>query len=146
HRRSRSPAAALVGVRSALPLVLGHAGAGQLVRRIHAGAEPRRRAGGDVRRERRRAPGADRGARMNDGLHIVVSKPPDEVTDAEFNRWYDAHVDEILAVDGFSSVRRFRMEPVVGAGALPHRFIAVYETDTDPRTAVAALENAGLGS
>jgi hypothetical protein len=83
---------------------------------------------------------------VNDGLHIVVSRPPDEVTDAEFNRWYDAHVDEILAVDGFSSVRRFRMEPVVGAGALPHRFIAVYETDTDPRTAVAALENAGLGS
>ena len=81
-----------------------------------------------------------------DGLHIVVSRPPDEVTDAEFNRWYDAHVDEILAVDGFSSVRRFRMEPVVAAGALPHRFIAVYETDTDPRTAVAALENAGLGS
>ena len=81
-----------------------------------------------------------------DGLHIVVSRPPGEVTDAEFNRWYDAQVDEILAVDGFSSVRRFRMEPVVGAGALPHRFIAVYETDTDPRTAVAALERAGLGS
>jgi hypothetical protein len=81
-----------------------------------------------------------------DGLHIVVSRPPDQVTDAEFNRWYDAHVDEILAVDGFSAVRRYRLEPVVGDGVLPHRFIAVYETDTDPRTAVAELGRAGLGS
>ena len=83
---------------------------------------------------------------MTNGLHIVVSQPPQDVTDAEFNRWYDAHVHEILAVDGFGAVRRYRMEPVVGAGALPHRFIAVYETDTDPREAVASLERAGLGS
>jgi hypothetical protein len=80
------------------------------------------------------------------GLHIVVSQPPEDVSDDEFNRWYDAHVHEILAVDGFSSVRRFKLEPVVGAGALPHRYIAVYETDTDPWTAVAALEREGLGS
>jgi hypothetical protein len=79
---------------------------------------------------------------VTNGLHIVVSQPPQDVTDAEFNRWYDAHVHEILAVDGFSSVRRFKLEPVVGAGALPHRYIAVYETDTDPRTAVAAGEGA----
>jgi hypothetical protein len=80
------------------------------------------------------------------GLHIVVSQPPEGVTDEEYNRWYDAHVDEILAVDGFSSVRRYRMEPVVDAGALPHRYIAVYETDRDPREAVAELERNGLGS
>jgi hypothetical protein len=83
---------------------------------------------------------------MADGLHIVVSQPPPELSDADFNRWYDAHVDEILAVDGFSAVRRFRLEPVVGDGLLAHRFIAVYETDTDPRSAVAELERAGLGS
>jgi hypothetical protein len=81
-----------------------------------------------------------------DGLHIVVSEPPDGVTDDEFNAWYDAHLDEILAVDGFSAVRRFRLEPVVARGALPHRFIAVYETDRDPREAVAALERAVMGS
>jgi hypothetical protein len=81
-----------------------------------------------------------------DGLHIVVSEPPEGVTDDQFNSWYDAHLDEILAVDGFSAVRRFRLEPVVAAGALPHRFIAVYETDRDPREAVAALERAGMGS
>lgn len=81
-----------------------------------------------------------------DGLHIVVSEPPDGVTDDEFNRWYDAHLDEILAVDGFSAVSRFRLEPVVAAGTMPHRFIAVYETDRDPREAVAALERAGMGS
>jgi hypothetical protein len=81
-----------------------------------------------------------------DGLHIVVSEPPEGVSDDEFNAWYDAHVDEILAVEGFSAVRRFRLEPVVGEGTMPHRFVAIYETDRDPREAVAALERAGMGS
>jgi hypothetical protein len=83
---------------------------------------------------------------VTDGLHIVVSEPPEEITEDEFNRWYDAHLDEILAVRGFSAARRYRLEPVVGAGTIPHRFLCVYETDTDPRSAVAELERAGFGS
>jgi hypothetical protein len=81
-----------------------------------------------------------------DGVHIVVSQPPPGVSDAEFNRWYDAHLDEILSVKGFRSARRFQLEPVVGEGALPFRFICVYETDGDPREAVAELERAGMSS
>jgi hypothetical protein len=81
-----------------------------------------------------------------DGLHIVVAEPPEGISDDEFNRWYDAHLDEILSVEGFSAVRRFRLEPVVAADTMPHRFIAVYETDRDPSEAVAALERAGMGS
>src|SRR3954453_140690 len=81
-----------------------------------------------------------------DGVHIVVSQPPPGVSDAEFNRWYDAHLDEILSVKGFRSARRFQLEPVVGEGALPHRFICVYEIDGDPRDAVAELERAGMGT
>jgi hypothetical protein len=83
---------------------------------------------------------------LADGLHIVVSEPPAGLADAEFNAWYDAHLDEILAVPGFSAARRYRLEPVVAAGTIPHRFLCVYETDTDPRTAVAELEQAGFGS
>ena len=81
-----------------------------------------------------------------DGLHIVVAQPPSGVSDADFNRWYDAHLDEILSVKGFRSAQRFQLEPVVGDGALPHRFICVYEIDGDPREAVAELERAGMGS
>jgi hypothetical protein len=81
-----------------------------------------------------------------DGLHIVVAQPPAGVSDADFNRWYDAHLDEILSVEGFRSAQRFQLEPVVGDGALPHRFICVYEIDGDPREAVANLERAGMGS
>jgi hypothetical protein len=81
-----------------------------------------------------------------DGLHIVVAQPPPGVSDADFNRWYDAHLAEILSVKGFRSARRFQLEPVVGDGALPHRFICVYEIDGDPREAVAELERAGMGS
>jgi hypothetical protein len=81
-----------------------------------------------------------------DGLHIVVSQPPPGVSDEDFNRWYDAHLDEILSVKGFRSARRFQLEPVVGEGALPFRFICVYETDGDPREAVAELERAGMSS
>ena len=81
-----------------------------------------------------------------DGLHIVVAKPPAGVSDEDFNHWYDAHLDEILSVKGFRSARRFQLEPVVGDGSLPHRFICVYEIDGDPREAVAELERAGMGS
>ncbi|WP_037494261.1 hypothetical protein [Solirubrobacter soli] len=81
-----------------------------------------------------------------DGLHIVVAQPPSGVSDADFNHWYDAHLDEILSVKGFRSAQRFQLEPVVGGDVLPHRFICVYEIDGDPREAVAELERAGMGS
>ena len=81
-----------------------------------------------------------------DGLHIVVSQPPPGVSDEDFNHWYDAHLDEILSVKGFRSARRFQLEPVVGEGTLPCRFICVYEIDGDPRDAVAELARAGMGT
>ena len=49
HRRPRPPAAALVGQRPALPLVLRHARARQLVRGVLGAARPRRRADADRR-------------------------------------------------------------------------------------------------
>ena len=81
-----------------------------------------------------------------DGLHIVVAKPPAGVSDEDFNQWYDAHLDEILSVEGFRSAQRFQLEPVVGDEVIPHRFLCVYEIDGDPRDAVAELERAGMGS
>ena len=52
-------------------------------------------------------------------LHLVFSKPPESVSDEEFNRWYDAHLDEILAVPGFRSAKRFRLEGIVNPEVSP---------------------------
>jgi hypothetical protein len=80
-----------------------------------------------------------------DSLHIVFSQPPDGVSDEEFNRWYDAHLAEILAVPGFVAARRYRLDAVVADAGIPHRYLCVYEIDGDPADAIAALAQAGYG-
>jgi hypothetical protein len=86
------------------------------------------------------------GATLADSLHIVLSEPPDGVSDEEFNRWYDAHLDEILAVKGFVAARRYRLDPVVGDDGIRHRFLTVYEIEGDPADAIAELERVGFGN
>ena len=80
-------------------------------------------------------------------VHLVFSDPPAGVSDDEFNAWYDEHVQEILAVPGFESVRRYAISPVVGPdGSGGFRFLAVYQLSCEPAAAIAALESHGLGS
>ena len=82
---------------------------------------------------------------MSKNLHIVFSERPDDVSDEEFNRWYDAHLHEILRARGFVSVQRYRLDPVVGdAGS--YRYLAVYSIEGDPDDALAALAAQGMGS
>lgn len=84
---------------------------------------------------------------MSRYVHLVFSDPPAGVSDGEFNAWYDGHVQEILAVPGFESVRRYAISPVVGpedSGGF--RFLAVYQLSCEPAVAIAALETHGLGS
>lgn len=84
---------------------------------------------------------------MSQYLHLVFSDPPAGVSDDEFNTWYDGHVQEILAVPGFESVRRYAISPVVGPeGSGGFRFLAVYQLSCEPAQATAALESHGLGS
>jgi hypothetical protein len=79
-------------------------------------------------------------------IHLVFSDPPAHVTEEQFNAWYDAHVQEILAVDGWVAATRFRIEPVVGAGETGgYRFLSLYELDVPPDVAVANLAAAGMG-
>lgn len=83
---------------------------------------------------------------MARSLHIVLSKPPEGVSDEEFNRWYDAHLDEILSVPGFVAATRYRLEPVVEDPDVPYGFLAVYELEGDPDAAIKALEEHGYGN
>jgi hypothetical protein len=80
-------------------------------------------------------------------IHLVFSDPPANVTEAEFNEWYDAHVQEILAVDGWVAATRYRLEAIVGAGETGgYRFLSLYELDVTPEQAVANLAAAGMGN
>jgi hypothetical protein len=80
-------------------------------------------------------------------IHLVFSDPPADVSEAEFNEWYDAHVQEILAVDGWVAATRYRLEPVVGADETGgYRFLSLYELDVTPEQAVANLAAAGMGN
>jgi len=84
---------------------------------------------------------------MSQYVHLVFSDPPAGVSDDEFNAWYDDHVQEILAVPGFESVRRYAISPVVGPeGSGGFRFLAIYQLSCVPAEAIAALESHGLGS
>lgn len=80
-----------------------------------------------------------------DSLHIVFSELPAGVSDEEFNRWYDAHLGEILAVPWFVAARRYRLDPVVRDERVAYRFLTIYEIDGDPDEAIAELERAGFG-
>ena len=81
-------------------------------------------------------------------LQIVFSRLPDEVDEAEFNDWYDAHLDEILSIPGFVSAQRFRLEQVVvdeDAG-VRYRYLALYEIEGDPQEVLAAMAERQLGT
>lgn len=38
---------------------------------------------------------------MPENLLLVFSKPPEGLSDEEYNRWYDFHLGEILVAPGF---------------------------------------------
>lgn len=85
---------------------------------------------------------------MAGNLQIVFSRIPDHVDEAEFNAWYDAHLDEILSIPGFVSAQRFRLEPVVvdADAGVQYRFLSLYEIEGDPQELLAAMAELQLGT
>ena len=79
-------------------------------------------------------------------VHLVFSDPPADVSAADYDTWYDEHVREILAVDGWVSVTRYRIDGVVAADTSGgYRYLACYELDRPPEEAVANLAASGMG-
>jgi hypothetical protein len=72
---------------------------------------------------------------MSDHLYLVLSKPPDSVSDDEYQRWYHDHVRENIEVPVFSAARRYRVgaspSRPVGPGGVAYSHLAVYEYDGD---------------
>ena len=84
---------------------------------------------------------------MTDDNHLyMVFTNPIEGQEELFNDWYEReHIHEVLALDGFVGVRRYRLNDAQRAGQAPppFRYLTVYEVEGDPAAAHAAVARAG---
>jgi hypothetical protein len=66
-----------------------------------------------------------------------------EGREAEYNDWYtNTHLADVVAVPGFVAAQRFKVE-AAGQHGPAHRYLAIYEVETDDLEATkAALMNA----
>jgi hypothetical protein len=85
---------------------------------------------------------------MAGNLQIVFSRFPEDVTEDQFNEWYDAHLPEILSIPGFVSAQRYRLDPVVVDDDVPvrYRFMALYEIEGDPDALLEEMQKMSLGT
>ena len=87
---------------------------------------------------------------MPRAVMIVMSSPIEDSRDEEFNNWYTkTHVPDVLKVPGFVAATRYRLSDTQIGGAAPegtHKYLAIYELDTDDLAAAnAALIAAATG-
>jgi hypothetical protein len=85
---------------------------------------------------------------MAGNLQIVFSRFPEDVTEDQFNEWYDAHLPEILSIPGFVSAQRYRLDPVVVDDdvRVRYRFMALYEIEGDPDALLEEMQKMSLGT
>jgi hypothetical protein len=90
---------------------------------------------------------------MPSALMVVGSNPTSPEAEAEFNRWYlEDHLDDVLAVAGFNSARRYTLSPVrpmADTEPSPFGYLAVYEVEADDlavagRDLQAALDSGAI--
>ncbi len=84
---------------------------------------------------------------MPNRYYLVLSTPPAGVPEDEYDRWYDIHVSELLALPGFVSAQRFSADLVrsCGPAAPGFTFATRYEIEGDFDEAMRALR-AGMGT
>ncbi|HLK73013.1 MAG TPA: hypothetical protein VKU77_05125 [Streptosporangiaceae bacterium] len=78
---------------------------------------------------------------MAKSMFMAWASPVDDESEAEFNAWYDGtHVPQVrAAIPAITAAHRYRVADLPGAPAT-HRYVAVYEMDTDDVAgAMAAL-------
>ena len=75
---------------------------------------------------------------------LLVSADAASGQDEQFQRWYDeVHLPDVLAVPGFVRAQRFVAVPSVHGESPAHRYLAVYELETDDLpVALQALRSA----
>lgn len=72
---------------------------------------------------------------------VVLTNPVSDEVEDEYNDWYDnTHLQDVVGVDGFVSAQRFKVVDVAAMEGMPapsHRYLALYEVETDDINAVA---------
>jgi hypothetical protein len=78
---------------------------------------------------------------MPDHVHFVFSRPPEQLSEEAYDAFYEDHVAEILAGDGFTGVRRYWLHPASSTTRpdVEFRHLALYRTDGPPAEALATL-------
>jgi hypothetical protein len=61
--------------------------------------------------------------------------------DAAYHDWYQRHIDDILALPGFTSAQRFARHDLEGRPA-DHGHLVLYELDGEPAEVLAGLRTA----
>ncbi len=81
---------------------------------------------------------------MADHVYFVLSTPPDGVSEEEYDRWYEGHAREILALPGWVAAERFVLDFIrsIPSGPAPYRFYTRYEIEGDFDAAMRALREA----
>jgi hypothetical protein len=63
---------------------------------------------------------------------FVVLTNPTSGKEAEYNKWYnEQHIPDVLNVPGFVAAQRFRLADAQMSDNNPHRYLALYEIETD---------------
>lgn len=64
---------------------------------------------------------------------VVLSNPTTPGQEAEYNEWYNKiHIPDVLNVPGFVAAQRFTLaDAQLGDGPRAHRYLALYEIETD---------------
>jgi len=77
---------------------------------------------------------------MRSFLLVMTNCTPGK--EAEFNTWYqEVHLKEVLEVPGFVAAQRFELgDAQISEDARPHRFLAIYEVEGDPKAAFDRLQ------
>ena len=78
---------------------------------------------------------------MPPAAYIVFSRHPVTVTEAQYDRWHETHISQVLGVPGFAAAARYELVPALDEPAEPDQFTraSVYEIDVSAREAMAAL-------
>ena len=74
---------------------------------------------------------------------LVVLTNAVDGQDDEYNEWYDnQHLKDVLALDGYVAAQRFGLAEPGPSTELSHRYLALYEIETDDLAKV----HEGLGA
>jgi hypothetical protein len=78
---------------------------------------------------------------------FVVMTNAVEGRDDDFNAWYDSqHIGDVLKLDGFVSAQRFTLPPEETNPVAIHRYLTLYEIETDDLAKTQAALGATAGT